>query len=145
LLQLIYTAMVSGAPHRRRRFDVLAGRLDGLLWRVTLADDGKPTGLRHDPSLWLLSPVHSDRTGARRGRSPRPSTKVCSSHRRCARRANERVVLRLASGTHYLQQVEIARGWRRRRGVPWRCATTTNCARCRCPMAARAALSVPMD
>ena len=46
--------------------DILAGRLDGITWRVTLAPDGEPLRLRHDPSLRLLPPVLSRPPRARR-------------------------------------------------------------------------------
>jgi hypothetical protein len=41
LVQLAYTAWLPERP-REGRFDLLAGQLDGLTWRVTLAPDGEP-------------------------------------------------------------------------------------------------------
>ena len=41
LLQLVYTVWFSERPHDGAS-DLLAGRLDGVVWRVTLAPDGEP-------------------------------------------------------------------------------------------------------
>ena len=41
LVQLVYTIWFSERP-RAGALDLLAGRLDGLVWRVTLAPDGEP-------------------------------------------------------------------------------------------------------
>lgn len=41
LLQLVYTIWFSERP-ADHAFDILAGKLDGLVWRVTLAPDGEP-------------------------------------------------------------------------------------------------------
>lgn len=41
LLQLIYTAWMPERP-RQGSLDLLAGHLDGIVWRVTLAPDGEP-------------------------------------------------------------------------------------------------------
>ena len=106
LRQLIYTAWFSARPPAHV-FDVLAGRLDGLLWRVTLADDGAalvydtihPCGCYH-----LFIPT--ERVRAR----PQPETIDESLFVPQTLRSpgvHERVVLKLAARTHYLQRVEI--------------------------------------
>jgi hypothetical protein len=41
LLQLVYTIWFPERPPRRP-VDFLAGRLDGIVWRMTLAPDGEP-------------------------------------------------------------------------------------------------------
>lgn len=41
LLQLVYVAWLPERP-REGAFDLLGGHLDGVAWRVTLADDGEP-------------------------------------------------------------------------------------------------------
>jgi len=41
LVQLVYTIWFGERP-ADKRFDILAGGLDGLVWRVTLAPDGEP-------------------------------------------------------------------------------------------------------
>ncbi|MBP9806379.1 MAG: hypothetical protein KBE22_15945 [Candidatus Accumulibacter sp.] len=107
LLQLIYTLWFPARPPAHA-YDVLAGRLDGLLWRVTLADDGKPLvydtihpcGCYHlfIPTEWVR---------------PRPQPETVDEGLFAPQTlrspvANERVVLRLAAVTHYLQQVAVA-------------------------------------
>jgi uncharacterized protein YceK len=41
LVQLVYTVWMPERP-RESRYDMLAGHLDGIVWRVTLAPDGEP-------------------------------------------------------------------------------------------------------
>ncbi|ACV35686.1 hypothetical protein [Accumulibacter sp.] len=105
LLQLTYAVWFAARP-RQQAMDLLAGRLDGLLWRVTLDADGTalvydtihPCGCYH-----LFLPTERVRA--------RPQVKgieeglfVVQTLRSPA--ANERVVLRLAAATHYLQRAE---------------------------------------
>ncbi|MGH8677422.1 MAG: hypothetical protein ACREUQ_03610 [Burkholderiales bacterium] len=109
LLQLVYVAWTSERPSGRA-LDLLAGRLDGLVWRVTLAPDAEPIlfdsmhpcGCFHmffptprvDPiaapkSLieWAFSPAGADRVGD-----------------------GERLVLKAQTRTHYLRDVAIDSG-----------------------------------
>ena len=90
---------------RRQTFDLLAGKLDGVVWRVTVDSAGEalvydsmhPCGCYH-----LFFPT--DRVTARALPdtldesmfAPQTVAKVSSG---------ERVVLRIESGTHYLQRV----------------------------------------
>jgi hypothetical protein len=41
LVQLVYVAWMPERP-KRHAFDLLSGRVDGIVWRVTLAADGEP-------------------------------------------------------------------------------------------------------
>ena len=106
LLQLVYTLWFPARPPAHA-YDVLAGRLDGLLWRVTLADDGSPLvydtihpcGCYHlfIPTEWVRP-------------RPQPETVdegLFAPQTLRSPAANERVVLRLAAVTHYLQQVAV--------------------------------------
>jgi hypothetical protein len=109
LLQLVYTIWFSERP-RRSALDLLAGRLDGLVWRVTLAPDGEPLlydsihpcGCYHKffptprarplagppvPDEWAFVPQRLPRVGE-----------------------DERPVVRMAPGTHYVEQVTLVRG-----------------------------------
>lgn len=106
LRQLIYTAWFP-ARSQAQVFDLLAGRLDGLLWRVTLADDG--TALVYDtihPCGCYHLFIPTERVRAR----PQAETIDESLFVPQTLRSpgiHERVVLKLAAGTHYLQRVEI--------------------------------------
>lgn len=106
-LQIIYAVWFPARPSSGT-YDLLSGRLDGLLWRVTLAEDGSalvydtihPCGCYH-----LFFPT--DRVRLRQQAEgfdeglfipralPVPS-------------ASARVVLKVAAGTHYLQAVAVA-------------------------------------
>jgi hypothetical protein len=104
LLQLSYTLWFPERP-REGAWDLLAGHLDGVVWRVTLAPDGTP---------WIFDSMHAcgcyhfffpTRRAAIR---PQPDTldeTAFTPQTLPAVDAGQRVVLRLASGTHYLQRV----------------------------------------
>lgn len=89
-------------------FDILGGVLDGLIWRVTLAGNGRPLiydtihpcGCYH---LWLPTPALTLRPAARR--LPEPPLVVQPAPRVPP---GERLVLRLASATHYLERAYAA-------------------------------------
>ncbi|MBO3706622.1 MAG: hypothetical protein J5X21_09470 [Candidatus Accumulibacter sp.] len=106
LLQLSYTAWFSERPPERA-VDLLAGRFDGLLWRVTLAEDGSP--LVYD-TIHPCGCYHLFFPGERLRARARPAgidEGLFAPQVLPAPMANERVVLRLAAGTHYLQQVVV--------------------------------------
>lgn len=109
LLQLVYTIWFPERPPQSEG-DILAGKLDGVTWRVTLAPDGEPLvydsmhpcGCFHmffpTPRAvalpppggledWMFSPQALPRVGE-----------------------GERPVLRIATGTHYIERVSVARG-----------------------------------
>jgi hypothetical protein len=104
LLQLNYVAWFSARP-KRGVLDTLGGHLDGLTWRVTLDEDGRPLlfdsmhncGCYH---LFVLTP---------RVR-PRPSAAVWDDPLLVAQTlgdawAGERLTLRAEAGSHYLYRV----------------------------------------
>ncbi len=104
LLQLVYTAWFPERPAREAG-DILAGRLDGLVWRVTLAPDGEP--LVFD-TIHPCGCYHFFIPTARA--LPRPAPDSDEEWRFMPQRLprqgpGERVVLRVASATHYLQRV----------------------------------------
>jgi hypothetical protein len=103
LLQLNY---VIWFPARTRDgiIDPLAGRLDGLIWRVTLAPDGIPLiyDTIHNCGCYhmffpgeRLEPV----PGAAKGQEP------LLIPQRLTDRSSARRVIRLAAGSHYVQRV----------------------------------------
>lgn len=109
LLQLVYTFWFPARPPASPG-DILAGALDGITWRVTLAPDGEPLlydtihpcGCYHQffptpravpvaapdgPDEWMFSPQTLPRLAE-----------------------GERPLLRIASGNHYIKRVSVVRG-----------------------------------
>jgi hypothetical protein len=101
LPQLVYTAWFPERPHQSA-LDVLAGKLDGLVLRVTLSGDGSPLvfdsihpcGCYHMffPSA-LVRELPSPRPGDEWSFVPAPAPSL---------HGTQRVVLHLQSRTHYL-------------------------------------------
>ena len=112
LLLLVYTIWFPERP-ARGAVDLLAGRLDGLVWRVTHAPDGEP--LVYD-SIHPCGCYHLFFPTPRARPRPAPDALeewafVPASLPRVAE--GERPVIRLASGTHYIEQVSLVRGLER--------------------------------
>lgn len=106
LLQLNY-AIWFPARARVSEHDLLSGELDAVLWRVTLAPDGTPW--LYD-SMHLCGCYHLFFPTARAAPKPRPDTieETAFAPQSLPRvDPGSRVVLRLASGTHYLEQVTL--------------------------------------
>lgn len=109
LLQFVYTIWFPERP-AKGDFDILAGRLDGLTWRVTLAPDGEP--LVYD-TIHPCGCYHMFFPTARAHPTAAPDPNeewafVPQSLRRV--RSGERPVVRIASGTHYVEGVALVRG-----------------------------------
>lgn len=109
LVQLVYTLWFPERP-RRGAVDFLAGRLDGLTWRVTLAPDGEP--LLYD-SIHPCGCYHLFFPTPRARPRPAPDpldewALVPHSLPRVAE--GERPVVTLASATHYIERVALVRG-----------------------------------
>jgi hypothetical protein len=106
VIQLVYTFWFTERPPRHA-FDLLSGRLDGLIWRVTLGRDGTP--LVYDTihpcgCYHLFFP-----TGQVVARPPLDSLDegLFAPQAISAPRPGETIVLRIESGTHYLQRVSV--------------------------------------
>ena len=109
LLQLVYTLWFPERPPQSGA-DLLAGRLDGVTWRVTLAPDGEPLvydsihpcGCYH---LFFPTPRAEPRPAPDRAQewmfSPQPLPRVAEG---------ERPLLRIASGTHFIERVSLVKG-----------------------------------
>ncbi len=109
LLQLVYTIWFSERPPREEG-DILAGRLDGLVWRVTLAPDGAP--LVFD-SIHPCGCYHMFFPTPRARPRPPPDALeewVFVPQTLPAVAEDEHPVLRIASGTHYIERVTLDRG-----------------------------------
>jgi hypothetical protein len=106
LLQLSYGLWFPERP-RDGAWDLLGGHLDGVIWRVTLAPDGAP---------WVFDSMHACGcyhlffpTG-RAAVRPQPESLdegAFSPQALPAIAAGNRVALRLAAGSHYLQRVVL--------------------------------------
>jgi hypothetical protein len=105
-LQLVYTFWFSERP-AASAFDVLAGRLDGLVWRVTLDRDGTP--LVYD-SIHPCGCFHLFFPTERMRSRPAPDTLDETMFSPQAARVpgpQEAIVLRVEAGSHYLQRVSV--------------------------------------
>jgi hypothetical protein len=108
LLQLVYTLWFPRRPPASAG-DILAGELDGVTWRVTLAPDGEP--LVYD-TMHPCGCFHMFYPTPRAVPRAAPDGEVewMFSPQSLPRIAEgERPVLRIASGTHYVERVTPAR------------------------------------
>jgi hypothetical protein len=106
-LQLVYTFWFPARP-AEGAFDLLAGRLDGLIWRVTLDDAGEP--LVYD-SIHPCGCYHLFFPTAAVVERPQPQSldEGLFAPQRAPRLApGERLALRIAARTHYLQRLRAA-------------------------------------
>jgi hypothetical protein len=109
LLQLVYTIWFPERPPADG-VDLLAGALDGIVWRATLAPDGEP--IIYD-SIHPCGCYHQffPTPRARPRPAPDPAEEwafVPQTLRRVAE--GERPVVRIASRTHYIERVALVRG-----------------------------------
>ena len=109
LLQLVYTIWFPERPPSEPG-EILAGLLDGLTWRVTLAPDGEP--LVYD-TIHPCGCYHMFFPTPRARALPAPNgfDEWAFSPQQLPRvQAGERPVLHVASGTHYIERVSLVRG-----------------------------------
>lgn len=109
LLQLVYTIWFAERPPREPG-DLYAGLLDGLVWRVTLAPDGEP--LLYD-SIHPCGCYHMffPTPRARARPAPDPLEEWAFAPLALPRPlAGERALLRVASGTHFIEDVALVSG-----------------------------------
>ncbi|HUQ76133.1 MAG TPA: hypothetical protein VM183_15520 [Burkholderiales bacterium] len=109
LLQLVYTLWFPERP-KEGRIDLLAGRLDGLVWRVTLAPDGEP--LLYD-SIHPCGCYHQffPTPRARLRPPPEPLDEWAFVPAVLPRvGAHERPLLSVDTGTHYIRDVKLVHG-----------------------------------
>jgi hypothetical protein len=106
LLQLVYSVWLPARP-RASVTDMLGGHLDGVVWRVTLGPDGTP--LVYD-SIHHCGCYHQFFPTARAQPLPPQDTldeQAFVPQRLTAVAIGDRVQVRLASGTHYIQRVAV--------------------------------------
>lgn len=108
LLQLVYTIWFPERPPASA-IDLLAGKLDGVTWRVTLAPDGEP--LVYD-SMHPCGCFHMFFPTPRAVPVPAPSGAMewmFSPQSLPAVAEGDRPVLRIATRTHYVERVRLTR------------------------------------
>ncbi len=118
LVQLVYTIWFPERP-ATGPFDLLAGRLDGLVFRVTLDPEGSP--LVYD-SIHPCGCYHMFFPTARVAKRPSPEPGIEWAFVPLilpAVDASQRLVVRVASGSHYIVGLGFDRGGP---GVPYRFA-----------------------
>ena len=107
--QLVYTFWFSERPRAAGApFDLLAGKLDGVVWRVTIDSTGE--ALVYD-SMHACGCYHlffpTEKVAARDLPATLDETLFVPQTVPTAR-SGEKVVLRIESGTHYVQRVSIS-------------------------------------
>ena len=108
-LQLVYTFWFPARP-AEGAFDILAGRLDGPVWRVTLDDRGEP--LAYD-TIHPCGCYHLFFPTAALAIRPAPDTLdegLLAPQVAPPLSADARIALHVASRTHYLQRVAVVPG-----------------------------------
>jgi hypothetical protein len=109
LLQLVYTLWFPERPPQSDG-DLLAGKLDGITWRVTLAPDGEP--LVYD-AIHPCGCFHQFYPTPRATARPAPGGMeewMFSPQSLPGVADGERPLVRIATGTHYIERVAVARG-----------------------------------
>jgi len=119
LLQLVYSVWLPARP-KTSTFDLLSGHLDAVVWRVTLGPDGTP--LVYD-SIHSCGCYQQFFPTPRAELLPQPATldeTAFVPQRLGSVVPGQRVVLRIASGTHYLQRVSITAAFDEGTPAPFR-------------------------
>lgn len=105
LVQLSYVLWFPERPPDGSLVDIYAGHLDGLVWRVTLTPDGEPLAyesIHPCGCYYTVFPAPGWRV-----RAPAPGEEPVFAPRAAPRPGpDERIVIRLESGTHYIAGVE---------------------------------------
>ena len=105
-LQLVYTVFFTERP-ADSYFDQLAGHIDGLIWRVTLATDGTPLVFDTIHPCGCYHMFFPTEHVTPRPRDDGLDEGLFAPQRVHAPTASERIVLRIQSRTHYVQRVTI--------------------------------------
>ena len=109
LLQLNYAVWFQERP-RKNAIDLLGGPLDGIIWRVTLGDDGKPIAydsIHACGCYHLVFPVRAPKQLAPIQKRERLQERPAILPIAPVVGAGKRIELRVASRTHYLQSIGI--------------------------------------
>jgi len=108
LLQLVYTVWFGARTPTTQPIDLLAGRIDGVVWRVTLSPDGKPLvydSMHPCGCYHMFFPV--DGVAARPAPADASGEWAFSPRAAPTLTSGERLVLRLAAATHYVEGLDV--------------------------------------
>jgi len=108
LLQLVYTMWFGARTPTASPIDLQAGRVDGLVWRVTLSPDGRPLvydSMHPCGCYHMFFPVRG--VAARAAPADAPGEWAFSPRAAPTLASGERMVLRLAAATHYLEGLDV--------------------------------------
>lgn len=104
LLQLVYSIWFPSRP-KSSDLDLLGGRLDGIIWRVTLSADGQPLlydSIHQCGCYHLFFPVQHNNLLPRSAGFDEPAF---TPQEVLPVNNGKRIVIRIASDTHYIQRV----------------------------------------
>jgi len=107
LLQMNYTVWFPARP-AAGPLDILSGHLDGLTWRVTLDENGQPLlyDVMHNCGCYhMFFPAGKLQSRQPEGQFEEP---LLVPARAPAAGADERIVIRIASATHYVENLRAA-------------------------------------
>ncbi len=105
-LQLVYSLWFSERP-REGALDLLGGRLDGVIWRVTLDDDGTPLIYDTIHSCGCYQMFFAANGVVAKPPPAEPIEWAFVPATLPAHDADSRVLVRIATGTHYVTHVSV--------------------------------------
>ncbi len=108
LLQLVYTVWFGARTATIQPIDLLAGRIDGVVWRVTLSPEGMPLvydSMHACGCYHMFFPVGG--VTERAAPADAPGEWAFSPRAAPALASGERLVLRLAAASHYLDGLDV--------------------------------------
>jgi hypothetical protein len=109
LLQLAYSFWFPARP-KAAELDLLGGHLDSVIWRVTLDAEGEPLIYDTIHSCGCYQMFFPTPRVRLRPRKPNFEEPVLAPARLGRRRSGERILIRVASRTHYIENVRYGLG-----------------------------------
>ena len=108
LLQLVYTMWFGARTATTTPIDLQAGRIDGLVWRVTLSPEGRPLvydSMHPCGCYHMFFPISG--ITVRSPPADAPGEWAFSPRAAPTLASGERMVLRLAAATHYIEGLDV--------------------------------------